>query len=79
MSEANRIEEPARDPVDLHPQTPAGASAQPAPAPPKRWTRRVLMLLIPALVVAVALYAYVHSGRYVSTENAYVKAAKVRR
>jgi membrane fusion protein (multidrug efflux system) len=31
------------------------------------------MFLIPALVVLGSLYAYVRSGRYVSTENAYVK------
>jgi membrane fusion protein (multidrug efflux system) len=40
----------------------------------RRSTRALLLVLVPALVVAAALFAYLHSGRYVSTDNAYVKA-----
>jgi membrane fusion protein (multidrug efflux system) len=39
--------------------------------------RATLMLIIPALAAAVGLYFYVISGRYVSTDNAYVGAQKV--
>jgi len=44
-------------------------------APRRRnWLRRTLLILGPALVVAASLYAYVSTGRYVETDNAYVKA-----
>jgi membrane fusion protein (multidrug efflux system) len=43
----------------------------------RRWLRRSLLLLGPLLVAVVAGYVYITSGRYVSTENAYVKADKV--
>lgn len=43
----------------------------------KSFLRRLLMLGLPMLVAAVALTAYVLSGRYVSTDNAYVKADKI--
>jgi len=36
--------------------------------------RGVLMVLVPALIAAAVLYAYLHSGRYVSTDNAYIQA-----
>ena len=40
----------------------------------KRAARRILLPLGPALVVLIGGYIYVTGGRYVSTENAYVKA-----
>jgi membrane fusion protein (multidrug efflux system) len=39
--------------------------------------RTTLMVIIPALAAVVGLYFYVVSGRYVSTDNAYVSAQKV--
>ncbi len=40
----------------------------------RRLTRGILLVVVPVLIVAGALFAYVHAGRYVSTDNAYVKA-----
>ncbi len=64
--------------------SPSGASdetPQSEPARPKgrkrRWLRRVLLLIGPLAVLAAAGYLYVTGGRYVSTDNAYVKASKV--
>jgi membrane fusion protein (multidrug efflux system) len=39
--------------------------------------RATLMLLIPAIAAVVGLYFYLMSGRYVSTDNAYIAAQKV--
>jgi membrane fusion protein (multidrug efflux system) len=39
--------------------------------------RATLMLLIPAIATVVGLYFYLVSGRYVSTDNAYIAAQKV--
>ena len=36
--------------------------------------RFILLLCLPAIVISAAAYAYLTGGRYVSTENAYVKA-----
>jgi membrane fusion protein (multidrug efflux system) len=36
--------------------------------------RSFLMLAVPALVIAIAISVYLSGGRYVSTENAYVKS-----
>ncbi|MEQ9663581.1 MAG: HlyD family secretion protein [Parasphingopyxis sp.] len=33
----------------------------------------LLMLLVPAIVIGIGVYWYLHSGRYVSTDNAYVQ------
>ena len=40
----------------------------------KRWVRPVLLVLVPCLAVAGALGVWLWGGRYVTTENAYVKA-----
>ena len=39
--------------------------------------RATLLLIVPALAAAVGLFFYLMSGRYVSTDNAYVGAQKV--
>jgi membrane fusion protein (multidrug efflux system) len=39
--------------------------------------RMVLLVVIPALIVASGLFLYLFSGRYVSTDNAYIGAQKV--
>ena len=40
----------------------------------KRWVRPVLLVLVPCLAVAAAVGVWLWGGRYVTTENAYVKA-----
>jgi len=74
MSEPSRATEPGNTPVNIRPEAAGDVAANAPPVRKRRWIRRVLMLLIPALIVIGAVYAYVHSGRFVSTENAYVKA-----
>jgi membrane fusion protein (multidrug efflux system) len=44
---------------------------------PERVKRTILLGVIPALVVAGAVYAYLQAGRFVDTENAYVQADTV--
>jgi len=44
------------------------------PEPRRRWLRRLLLVLGPVLVFGVGGYMYVTAGRYVETENAYIKA-----
>jgi membrane fusion protein, multidrug efflux system len=52
------------------------ASREPEPRR-RRVLRPVLLGVVPALAGAIGLYWYATSGRYVSTENAYVKADMV--
>ncbi|MGI9475364.1 MAG: HlyD family secretion protein [Hyphomicrobiaceae bacterium] len=40
----------------------------------KRWVRPVLLVLVPCLAVVAAVGVWLWGGRYVTTENAYVKA-----
>lgn len=42
--------------------------------PPKRVLRRILMLVVPLAIIAGGVAWYMLGGRYVSTDNAYVKA-----
>lgn len=42
----------------------------------KRGTRRILLLGVPVLAVAASAYVYLHGGRYVETDNAFVKNDK---
>ncbi|QJR80358.1 HlyD family secretion protein [Alteromonas pelagimontana] len=46
--------------------------------PKKRRTRLLLMVVVPTLALLVGIAIYLHSGRIVETDNAYVKADKVR-
>ena len=58
---------------------PAEAAKSPA-APTKRRggaSRLVLLVIVPALAVAGGFYWWLSSGRYVSTDNAYIGADKV--
>lgn len=56
------------------------AAGAPAPetgsAPGARW-RQPLMLGVPLILAAIGLYVYVTGGRFVSTDDAYVKTARV--
>jgi membrane fusion protein, multidrug efflux system len=57
---------------------PANAGAARAPAQSRRGRLRASLLLLgPIVVLAVAGYVYMKSGRYASTDNAYVKSDKV--
>lgn len=48
------------------------------PAPPRRgWLRRAAWIAGPAILVGVGGWLYVSSGRYASTDNAYVQADRV--
>jgi len=40
----------------------------------RRWARPLLLVVLPAAVVLAALVLWLWGGRYVTTENAYVKA-----
>ena len=54
--------------------------SNPAASPPKNWFGRNRPLLLiggPVAVVAVALIFYLMTGRYVSTDDAYIQAARV--
>jgi membrane fusion protein (multidrug efflux system) len=46
-------------------------------APRKKRLRVVVMLAVPLILLAVGAYFYLTSGRYVSTDNAYVQQDKV--
>ncbi len=67
----------------VDPGPPATPPPRPEPPPaapataPRRRLRRVLLIAGPLLAVAVGLYAWLAGGRYVSTDDAYVKADKV--
>ncbi len=77
----------ADSPIDVNdvPSAPVGerAAAKPvatpeqATAPRNRIGRWVLMLGLPLILVAVGGYFWLTSGRYVSTDNAYVQQDKV--
>lgn len=41
------------------------------------WLRRFLLIAVPLLAIGAGLYIYLHGGRYISTDNAYVGAQKV--
>jgi membrane fusion protein (multidrug efflux system) len=43
----------------------------------KRWIRTILLVLGPILVILAGGYVYFTGGRFVATENAYIKADKV--
>lgn len=47
------------------------------PSPKRRWLRPTLMLALPAALAVGGGYAYLTSGRYVSTDNAYVQQDKL--
>jgi membrane fusion protein (multidrug efflux system) len=82
MSEVRRIHDEERvAPVQEAPAAaPSPANGTPSPQPRRRRpsrTKRILLLFgLPALVVFGASYVYVAGGRYVDTDNAYVKADK---
>jgi membrane fusion protein (multidrug efflux system) len=67
--EASAPRQSAADPAADVPRASAAA-----PRPRRRIVRRVLLALGPIAVLVGAAYAYLATGRFVSTDNAYVKA-----
>ena len=59
--------------------TDSTAQTQDATMQPKkrRWTRTLMWIAGPALVLAIGGYMYISSGRFASTDNAYVQADRV--
>ena len=49
-------------------------AGKPAPRPRRRLVRSTLLVLGPLVVIVGALYVYLTTGRFVSTDNAYVKS-----
>lgn len=67
----------AASPSTSDPDTSAGAGTPARTVAPQntlRLRRTILMIVLPAIAVAVGLNAWVHAGRLVATENAYVKS-----
>ena len=62
-------------------ESPEALAVAPADSPPrprrKRWLRRTLLSAAPVLAIAASGYVYMTGGRFVETENAYVKADTV--
>ena len=56
---------------------PSMSATPPALRPLRERLRRPLLWGVPALVLAGAAYVYLTSGRYQSTEDAYLRAAQV--
>ena len=54
--------------------SPATMAGRPAPRPRRRLVRRTLLVLGPLVVIVAAVYVYLTTGRYVSTDNAYMKS-----
>jgi len=46
---------------------------KPARRPGRALTRFVLLLVVPLIAIAAGIWFYVHGGRFIKTENAYVK------
>jgi membrane fusion protein (multidrug efflux system) len=64
---------------EVTPESPAAPDPVPAspPAPTRRrWTRRALFMLLPVALIGGG-YGYIAGGRIMSTDDAYVNAAKV--
>ncbi len=71
-------EAPQQAPVHEDVATPPPGN-EPLPEPRSRrlWVRRGLLSFGPLAVLLIGGYVYLHTGRYVGTDNAYVKADKV--
>ena len=54
--------------------SPTATPGKPAPRPRRRFVRSTLLALGPLVVIVGAVYVYLTTGRFVSTDNAYVKS-----
>src|SRR5690606_16232146 len=80
MSEDERTPAPAPEPAPPSHSSPSWSEPPAGPMPPARrrgGIRFVSMVVVPLLLLLAAVGFYLHGGRYVATENAYVKADKV--
>jgi membrane fusion protein (multidrug efflux system) len=59
--------------ADADPQRELVADQPAAPPRRRRWLRPLLLLGVPVLIAAAGAWMYLTSGRYVSTDNAYVQ------
>ncbi len=62
-------------PADMEPAAPASAEAEPRAR--RKWLRPLLMFGVPLIVIGIVGFFWLTSGRYVSTDNAYVQQDKV--
>lgn len=79
MSEVRKIEGRVAPVPELSPEPQAPVAPPPVVAIEKqrgRFRRPLLLFGVPLLVVIFSCYAYLHAGRFVDTNNAYVKADK---
>src|SRR5581483_6445444 len=64
--------------LKIVPEAPATTdSAKPAPKAGRKKLRMMLLVVLPLLAAAIGLGVYLMTGRYISTDNAYVGAQKV--
>jgi membrane fusion protein (multidrug efflux system) len=76
--EAKPVQTPVAEASTAAPAAAPAASAPEAPAKKKRSGRRLaIMLAVPVILAAGGGYFYLTGGRYVETDNAYVKQNKV--
>ncbi len=69
--------EPRRQSPEKVPASTGVASPAPSPKRPRKGLRRVLILLGPLVFIAAGVSFYLSGGRYVSTDNAYIRADKL--
>ncbi len=68
MADADPKRDPAaKEQIVITPEPVAEAPAR------RRWLRNVLMFGVPLIIIAAGAYFYLTSGRYISTDNAYVQ------
>src|SRR5579875_2644900 len=79
MSASPRNTDPARDLQRSEEAAAPAAQTHPRAAQPARRERlrMPLMVGVPLLMAAAGLYVYLTSGRYESTDDAYLRAAEV--
>src|SRR5262245_28022830 len=67
------VENGATNPPELAPKD---EGAIPHARGARRWVRPVLLGVVPLALALLGAIGYLHAGRYVDTDNAYVKADK---
>jgi len=79
MSEVRKIRDPQDDAATAPARVAelAGERLAIRAARANRIKRTILLVMVPGLVVAAATYGYLHAGRFISTDNAYVKSNTV--
>ena len=79
MAEADPQRQLRRDAVPIDPPVDEALPEAPAaePARWRRWLRPLLLAIVPLIVVAVGGYMWLTSGRFASTDNAYVAQDRV--